>query len=77
MSPLSVKWGDVLSMVLPGTVALLAVRPYVSKLGCWIDAIPTADQAGHLEGLSGAPNPHHPHRSPVVDNLAALDLWLG
>ena len=43
MSPLSLKWGDALSMVLPGTVALLAIRPYIPQLDGWVDAIPKAE----------------------------------
>lgn len=42
MSALSLKWGDALSMVLPGMVALLAVGPYTPTLNSWLLGLPEA-----------------------------------
>ncbi len=36
---LSLKWGDILSMLLPGTVAVFALAPYFPLLNNWIHSI--------------------------------------
>ena len=45
---LSLKWGDVLSILLPGAVALFAVAPYFPSLANRMDSI---DKAGAAMGL--------------------------
>lgn len=51
MSALSLKWGDALSMVLPGLVALLAVGPYVPTLNSWLSNLAEA-KLGVLAALA-------------------------
>ena len=33
------KWGDALSMLLPGAIALLGLRAYIPIVGTWVDSI--------------------------------------
>jgi hypothetical protein len=42
---LSLKWGDVLSTLLPGAVALLAVAPYFPSLASRMENIDKAEPA--------------------------------
>lgn len=45
----SLKWSDVLSTLLPGTLALIAIAPWVPLLDAWIG---TLDQAGIAVGFT-------------------------
>jgi hypothetical protein len=46
VSMFSVKWGDVLSMLLPGVIALVAVAPYSPLLESWLNNLDKYGLAG-------------------------------
>ena len=39
------KWGDALSLILPGAIAVIGLQAYVPPLKTWVEAIPTAGSA--------------------------------